>query len=277
MAVQAKSVNLITTAIGITIRLIVLQLQFIPFAWFVIKLHTRDAIYTALALLFPYRQTGHVIQRGDPGYGGLWPQYAPPQEGDARSPCPGINVLANHGIIPRNGRRITYKQLSEACQKAFNLSPTLSDRHDIAFVQDQSVPDPGLVNRFADHATITKNGRRYFALGDIAYYNGLRRAECKASNGEYSMTYSFFHKFFGSGNCAMLYAIFGADAEDLRTFLLEERFAPGWEPKTRWHSGQTILFAQITTLMIEFNTWEGQKLRPGDTYFNQQTLKKKAY
>ncbi|KAG8922363.1 hypothetical protein FRC00_007523 [Tulasnella sp. 408] len=310
MSVPTKTVNSFTTAIGLSARLIPLPFQLFIFATAVFILHARDTVYTFLALLLPKRPVGRVIKKGDPGFDGLWPQYCAPREGDSRSPCPGLNVLANHGILPRNGRHITYKEMSQAIQKAFNLSPTLGDqltssallvdqgrgwidlgdlnalgviqhdasltRHDIAFVPDQGAPDSYLVKRFVEHATDSKKNRRRFSLGDMAYYNGLRRAECKASNGEYSMTYSFFHKFFGSGNCALLYSIFDGDAEDLKVFLEEERFPHGWEPKVRSGLGHTILFAQITTLMVEFNTHEKQKLRPGDYFYNQKLLKLKS-
>ncbi|KIO33537.1 hypothetical protein M407DRAFT_231607 [Tulasnella calospora MUT 4182] len=310
MTVTAKPVNTFTTAIGLIARLLPLPFAFVAFSWFVFTLHARDAYYTVLALLLPKRRVGRVIKKGDPGFDGMWPQYCAPREGDSRSPCPGLNVLANHGILPRNGKNISYKEMSLAIQKAFNLSPTLGDqltssaflvdqgrgridlydlnalgivqhdasltRHDIAFVADQGAPDSFLVNRFVEHATHSKNNRRRFSLGDMAYYNGLRRAECRDSNGQYSMVYSFFHKFFGSGNCALLYSIFDGDAEDLKVFLEEERFPHGWEPKVRSAHGHPILFAQITTLMVEFNTHEGQKLRPGDQFFNQRLLKLKS-
>ncbi|CAO3614795.1 unnamed protein product [Cunninghamella blakesleeana] len=36
------------------------------------------------------------------------------QATDARSPCPMLNILANHGFLPRDGRNITKKQLFDA-------------------------------------------------------------------------------------------------------------------------------------------------------------------
>lgn len=36
------------------------------------------------------------------------------QPTDARGPCPMLNLLANHGILPRDGRNITKKQLFDA-------------------------------------------------------------------------------------------------------------------------------------------------------------------
>ncbi|KAJ6588035.1 Chloroperoxidase [Mycena capillaripes] len=41
---------------------------------------------------------------------------------DARSPCPGLNTLANHGYLPRNGRNFTITQLMDAALDAFNLN-----------------------------------------------------------------------------------------------------------------------------------------------------------
>jgi hypothetical protein len=149
--------------------------------------------------------------------------------------------------LPRNGKHISYKQISHAIQHAYNLAPSLADqltasayqldqgrgwidlqdlsalnvghqdtyprksdsaltpvsqviqhdasftRPDIAFCPDQSVPHPDLVDRFLSHASNDK----FLSLDDIVYFSGLRRAESKRSNGQYSMTWSFLHKFFG--------------------------------------------------------------------------------
>ncbi|KAF5359269.1 hypothetical protein D9756_003077 [Leucocoprinus leucothites] len=46
--------------------------------------------------------------------------YQAPQEGDMRGPCPGLNTLANHGYIPRNGIA-TPEQLISAVQEGFNM------------------------------------------------------------------------------------------------------------------------------------------------------------
>jgi hypothetical protein len=43
------------------------------------------------------RKVGRVTPKGQPGEGGIWPEYIPPREGDSRSPCPGLNAMANHG------------------------------------------------------------------------------------------------------------------------------------------------------------------------------------
>ncbi|KAK2609840.1 hypothetical protein N8I77_003317 [Diaporthe amygdali] len=50
----------------------------------------------------------------------LYPWQAP-KEGDLRSPCPGINSLANHGILPRDGRNIDLDTLGAAVLLGYNM------------------------------------------------------------------------------------------------------------------------------------------------------------
>lgn len=42
-------------------------------------------------------------------------------EDSIRGPCPGLNILANHGYIPRNGRNISATAAIEAQMAAFNF------------------------------------------------------------------------------------------------------------------------------------------------------------
>jgi len=63
-----------------------------------------------------------------------------------------------------------------------------------------------------------------------------------------------------------MYSIFGGDVKDLTVWLKEERFPDGWEPKCRWSYGHSIVFAQKTTIEIEFNINEKQTLRQGDSF-----------
>ncbi|KAG8944778.1 hypothetical protein FRC04_001516 [Tulasnella sp. 424] len=294
------TVNVFTTIFGIFSRSFKLGLGLIPLLGFVIQLHARDTVYSVLAAIWPRKSKGKVIAQNQPGFNRMWPEYIAPGPSDSRSPCPGLNALANHGILPRDGKRLTYKQMSHAIQWAYNLSPALGDqltasaylldqgrgwinlhdlntlnivqhdasftRPDIAFCPDQSYPHAELVDRLL---SASSDGVK-LTVEDFAYYSGLRRAECKASNGQYSMTYSFIHKFFGSGNAALLYSIFGGDVADLRVYLSEERFPDGWEPKNRERFGHTILQAQKTSLDIEFNINENQTLRPGDAFLDQR-------
>ncbi|KAH1854497.1 hypothetical protein KXX55_007713 [Aspergillus fumigatus] len=277
-------VNVLTTTVGAFRRLFNLLKALASLLFLAIWLTIRDLYYVFANLSLPPRKVGSVVPSGQPGHGGVWPPFqAPVQATDSRSPCPALNALANHDILPRSGKHISYKQMSHAIQHAYNLAPSLADqltssayqldqgrgwidlqdlsalnviqhdasftRPDIAFCPDQGVPHPDLVDRFLSHAS---NGKS-LSLDDIVYFSGLRRAECKRTNGQYSMTWSCLHQFFGSGNNALMHSIFGGDVEDLRVWLSEERFPDKWEPRNREARGHTIMQAMSKTLIIEVN------------------------
>ncbi|KAH9853621.1 Cloroperoxidase [Lenzites betulinus] len=48
--------------------------------------------------------------------------WIPATAEDSRCPCPALNVLANHGYLPRDGRNLTAAQLSQAVQKVYGIS-----------------------------------------------------------------------------------------------------------------------------------------------------------
>ncbi|KAL8369789.1 hypothetical protein RB595_000227 [Gaeumannomyces hyphopodioides] len=45
-----------------------------------------------------------------------------PGAGDRRSPCPGLNALANHGYLPRDGFNISAEQYFKAADEGINFS-----------------------------------------------------------------------------------------------------------------------------------------------------------
>lgn len=51
----------------------------------------------------------------------LYP-YQAPDATASRSPCPGLNALANHGILPRDGKNIDLATLIKATALGFNLA-----------------------------------------------------------------------------------------------------------------------------------------------------------
>ncbi|KAJ4345597.1 uncharacterized protein N0V89_011730 [Didymosphaeria variabile] len=59
-------------------------------------------------------------KRPEPGYG-----FKAPGAGDSRGPCPGLNLLANHGYLPRNGH-VTFQQVLEATSRGFNMGADLA-------------------------------------------------------------------------------------------------------------------------------------------------------
>lgn len=48
--------------------------------------------------------------------------YVAPTHSDRRSPCPGLNILANHGYINRNGSFITGESATAAQMQVYNFS-----------------------------------------------------------------------------------------------------------------------------------------------------------
>jgi hypothetical protein len=52
--------------------------------------------------------------------------HTPPGRADVRSPCPGLNTLANHGILPHDGRDITPDMLVQAMTSTFHMSEGLA-------------------------------------------------------------------------------------------------------------------------------------------------------
>lgn len=54
------------------------------------------------------------------------PSWAPPGPDDVRSPCPLLNALANHNIIPRSGKNITLSILEAGFKKYVNVGPDVA-------------------------------------------------------------------------------------------------------------------------------------------------------
>ncbi|CAG9981304.1 unnamed protein product [Clonostachys byssicola] len=52
-------------------------------------------------------------------------EWAPAGPSDSRSPCPGLNTLANHGYLPHNGKKISMSKFVSAITEAFNFDPSV--------------------------------------------------------------------------------------------------------------------------------------------------------
>jgi Peroxidase, family 2 len=52
--------------------------------------------------------------------------WSPAGPGDVRSPCPGLNSMANHAILPHNGKGLTVPMLVTAMEDTYNLTPELA-------------------------------------------------------------------------------------------------------------------------------------------------------
>ncbi|KAJ5120897.1 Chloroperoxidase [Penicillium bovifimosum] len=54
-------------------------------------------------------------------------EYRAPLPGASRSPCPGLNALANHGYLPRSGENIDLKTFQNAISGGYNFEPNSMD------------------------------------------------------------------------------------------------------------------------------------------------------
>ncbi|KAJ6631323.1 Cloroperoxidase [Mycena sp. CBHHK59/15] len=101
-------------------------------------------------------------------------QWIAPKATDVRSPCPGLNTLANHGYLPRNGKNISIPMMLNAAIEGFNVGPD-------AVIQAAkfgllSGDDPTTLNLDALklHSLIEHDAslsRNDFALGDNLRFN----------------------------------------------------------------------------------------------------------
>ena len=200
-------------------------------------------------LILPAHPPNEVVAAGVPGHQGKWPEYTPPREGDSRSACPMLNAMyflrrrvknytdscrANHGILPHDGKNITFRDLNTAVRQTFNFAPSFCffvpkfsadflnrsywtdkfdldelskhnaiehdaslTRRDAAQVPDQGKPDLMLVEELLNAATGKgPDGKRILTKDDLSKQLAKRRAEARAENPEYSE--SMFHNMFGS-------------------------------------------------------------------------------
>lgn len=120
-----------------------------------------DLILTVLNLILPSLPANRVVAQGKLGANGAWPKYIPPGNGASRCSCPALNAMANHGgcnalflcvvsesevvssvpgVIPRDGRDITFRELNTALQNTYNFAPTFCFfvPHTIAGILDRS-------------------------------------------------------------------------------------------------------------------------------------------
>ncbi|KAF9225398.1 Cloroperoxidase [Gyrodon lividus] len=273
-----------------------------PFSAFATVLYTGgilswDVLLTLLNNVQFKRPAGKVIPAGHPGYGGHWPKYKPPQEGDSRCSCPALNAMANHGILPSSGRNIKFTDLSSQIRTTYNFSTTFCSfvphyaarllnrsyskdvfdlheldlhngiehdasltRFDTAIQPDQSIKDVSFINQMLDAASgKDKEGNVILTVNDLSNISGKRRAEARATNKEFTL--GFLHKIFGSTNTATLLVAFGGRIEDLKTFLLEERLPEGWESHIRLPHGLTIASFNRTIMQVELGTKESDWTR----------------
>lgn len=222
---------------------------------FLLKFATWDIACTLANVVLPRRKPLKVVPEGCPGAGGKWPEYKAPVDGDSRCSCPALNAMANHGILPHDGKNITFKELETKVRETYNFSPSFCffvpnyaanmlgksyktdsfdlkeldlhngiehdaslTREDIALVPDQGKSHLPYVRELLDSATgKDENGKPILTIEDLSRFSAKRRVEARETNPEFTL--DKFHKKFGSSNSSTLLTIFGGRVEDLEHIL----------------------------------------------------------
>ncbi|KAJ7049349.1 Chloroperoxidase [Mycena amicta] len=216
-----------------------------------------------------------------------WPAYVPPGEGDSRCACPALNAMANHGILPHDGRNIKFTDMTLRCHETYNFAMTFSsftvhsgsdmlkrdynkdtldlaelDKHneiehdssllrqDTYFESDQSKPHIPFINELLSLASgKDSTGKPVLTAADLSKFSSKRRSDSRTRNPEFMLDKT--HKIFGSANTSTLLAIFGGQVDDLEVFLKEERLPDNWESKNRSRKGVTFFAFNRTTAKVE--------------------------
>ncbi|KAJ7479454.1 Chloroperoxidase [Mycena galericulata] len=252
-----------------------------------ICIFTYDFFLTLFNLVAPKRRVGSVAPHRSPGAGGKRPEFIPPKAGDKRSPCPALNALANHGILP-HGQNIKFADLDHLVRDTYNFAPTFPAftallvarylnkdyntdtcdlaeiglhntgiehdasllQQDVKFEPDQGAPYlPFIDELLASASGKDADGNPLLTVADLSRYSAKRRADARATNPDFVLDTQ--HKMFESSNCAGLVIIFGGRVADLEPFLREERFPDGWESRVRSCMGMTFLTLNRTVFKLE--------------------------
>ncbi|KAJ7189505.1 putative chloroperoxidase [Mycena pura] len=263
-----------------------------------IYIFTWDAWLSFVNLFAPSRRIGGVVQQGNPGAGGKWPEFVPPKDGDSRCACPALNAMANH-----DGRNVKFTEITEKVHQTFNFAETFSRlvigvgaemlhknyntdtfdladldvhngiehdasllRQDANFEPDQGKPYLPFIHDLLASATgKDADGKPCLTPADISRFSSKRRAHSRQKNPKFALENK--HKIFGSANASTLLAIFGGAVADLEPFLTEERIPEGWEPKHRSHMGLTFMAFNPTTFVVEMGIDEEPFTNPPTAIF----------
>jgi hypothetical protein len=198
-----------------------------------------------------------------------------PTSTSARSPCPALNTLANHGYLPHDGMNISRKTMIRALQQGYHLSyicawfittggyfltgqfnhMSLFDLsrhngiehnaslvHADAAVGQEYAPIPIDWELFDAMCASTADKGRTLTAPDIARIRVQREKESQTDD---------LHAEIARGEIGLVLDLFGGgpskrtvDLEMLRKWWSEERFPEGWEPRRTQTLVDTMLCSQ---------------------------------
>lgn len=189
------------------------------------------------------------------GHKGEWGTPYAATDQDSRSPCPGLNILASHGIIHRSGRKIPCSKLVQGIARAYNINPlmafqlysplygTLSDRDNVFDLGDLGIlnviehdasmlrPDMYLSEMKDDPVTMSrphqdlidrwfpahlKHGKVKEAVSETEFAHDIRIRRAECKKRNPQYSASVWQSLAGSGSCVLMLRIFGGKVLDLR-------------------------------------------------------------
>jgi Peroxidase, family 2 len=122
-----------------------------------------------------------------------WSKWEPAGDGCVRSPCPMLNALANHHILPYDGKGITKEMAVQALSKAINLDPSIGK----VFASVATTTNPDHHANFFDLSHVCKHGviehdvslsRNDEDLGDNSTFNPSIWEAVLSTYGDNTMT-----------------------------------------------------------------------------------------
>lgn len=175
---------------------------------------------------------------------------------------PSLKVLANHGLINRNGRGIKVDDLVRAMHTCFALDPKLGRivalkaakktgvvnldelsfmEHDVSLVHEDfsptgslSTPSARLIEKFKENNNWTPLNR--MTIKNLKKFRYDRFAECIQSNSE--LKFGFKQNYQGAVECAILYSCLKnldmLDPKVVAQFLEEEKLPENYKAPSRF-------------------------------------------
>ncbi|KAF7291271.1 hypothetical protein MIND_01270900 [Mycena indigotica] len=197
-----------------------------------VRIFVWDLWLTLLNVLLP-----SLPKAKDDGEKGRWPEWAAPKEGDSRCACPALNAMANHGILPHDGKGVKFTDMAARVHETYNFAPTFAAfvarngadtlkrdyskdtfdlaeldlhngiehdasllRQDAYFSPSQSTPHLPLVDALLASASGTApDGSRALTAADLSAFSSKRRADSKRENPQFVLDKT--HAVFGSAKC----------------------------------------------------------------------------
>ncbi|OWZ08136.1 Chloroperoxidase [Phytophthora megakarya] len=204
-----------------------------------------------------------------------------------RSPCPALNVLANHGYLPRDGKEVTPQVLQQALVNVYNLDTSLAEflvstlpvqfsladlgvhnyvEHDASLVHDDSWTggDPSSVNTTLATSLLSRaNKDQHLTKMTLAAYRREREAFSAANTPDFEETFTAQRELTSYSEAAVLLLVMGeysttsVSADHARTFLVEERIPDDYRKppvpitlfQTLWVMLQMKMFALLSPVI----------------------------